>query len=300
METNKKPKLRIKFHHIIQEEYPRMLRFFKDNFKQKLLTITDNQVTEFISGDSFIDTNSEYSMRVDKIFCYKVKIIKNKSEKHCFKREFLVTSFQPFTKFHYFTVYIYNNTCFDNSIYSVAIKSDVCEVLSLMDAIYNIPARLAVANNVKKILKYYIEDLYQIESILIKANINKVWEIISNWKKFQEIHESVPEVIETNGLFNIINTVFVIRVVEKKLYLKVKLSAINKHEAKYELECFIDKNLTKLFMEINILIIKISLNSSFIKFTHQFMIHNSSDHITLIRDEKRLTLTLLKKILEEK
>jgi hypothetical protein len=297
---NIKSKMISRHHYVIKEEFFRLLRFYNDNKKQLEVMDQESQEVVVTAGRSVIETGAEYLLRVDGAFANKVKVLKNERKRSYFKRKLSVQAIYPFTFIHGASIYLMEETCFNQTVYCLALNADTSDNLTIINNIYNEETRNIIGEKIVNKLKKYIEDLYQVESVVINIEMKKVWEIISDWKKLQQIDSSVPEIIETFGNLDKVGDTFTVKLADEKLYLRVVKIELNDRDASYELHCCIDDEMKIVCMIINFFLVKLNDKSCYLKMTHKFVLHTASDTISLLRDGKIETLKRLKKLVEKK
>jgi hypothetical protein len=159
---------------------------------------------------------------------------------------------------------------------------------------------LEAIKKIEKYLKSSNENLYQHESVLINANANKVWELLTDWNKFKIIVPIIADVVEYNG--DPLNVGTIMKIISKKnviLFLKVRKvdKDLDNYKWEYNLD-LIDGKSKAPSQEIRFTLIPIGEASCQLSFLHEFREFIKSDTINSLADNKRDILTRLKNQLE--
>jgi hypothetical protein len=152
-------------------------------------------------------------------------------------------------------------------------------------------------------LKKNIDDLYQCESIIINAEREKIWNIITNWKKFQKIVPILADEISYEGDPLQINTHLILKWINKKMTCSLKVLEVNKKnlidEWDYVLECF-DGTPKVPLQELHFKLIDLTNKSTFVQFQHIFKETLKYDLIESVGKDKKHILSSLKNYFEKK
>ena len=154
-------------------------------------------------------------------------------------------------------------------------------------------------------LFYDTQNLNQEESIIINADIESLWNIITDWTIFNKHVSQVGENIEYNGIPNAVGTCMKITYNTTKSFSNLRVIYSNKNKSKnikeYEFieEC-IDGKPKYPIQHCIFKMIKINSKFTYLNFKHEFKQPVRFDLIRIIGIEKKNILLGLKNSIEDK
>jgi len=160
--------------------------------------------------------------------------------------------------------------------------------------------RLDFFNGLDKYLSENTDNLYQVESILIKSSMIKVWEKISNWFEFQKAVPIICEKVVLTGEQYQINSTFSLTWPTKQVECNLKVKEINQNEENewvFVLECYDGKPKSPR-QELRFTLMKIEDSLTFIEFKHVFLEVISNNILQKIASDKQKILIGLREYLE--
>jgi len=144
-------------------------------------------------------------------------------------------------------------------------------------------------------------DLYQLESIIIKTDFEKLWGIVTNWKKFQSIVPFIAEKVEYIGEPTKIGSKLLLKWPSKNVDCHLKLIAVDNEQDSPKrslfMECF-DGTPKAPLQNLSISIFRINQESAFLEFKHTFLEPVKFDVIQNISQDKQKILLQLRDRLE--
>ena len=150
-------------------------------------------------------------------------------------------------------------------------------------------------------LKNTADNLYNIESIIIRKNRLKIWNIITDWNLFHHYAPCISEKVEYEGDKLVIGSIITLKWDSKNIVCRLKIVKIDKIDSNknwtFVLECFEGKpNLPN--QQLHFTITKISENSSFINFKHEFKEPLKYEYFDPLIKHKKNILKCLKNALK--
>lgn len=174
------------------------------------------------------------------------------------------------------------------------------ESLKILDKGHDNKEKMEMFKGIEKILKERVEDLIQIETILIKKNMNYVWEVVTDYHKLQSKVPIMAEQVSYEGPKGKVGTV--VHIIDSKNKIEYDLKNIVRDQSNPEcwqnsLEC-INSSPRCPFQVVHWTFIKISSNNTFLEFKHCFKENIPADYLPRLSKHKINILNDLKKSLE--
>jgi hypothetical protein len=122
-------------------------------------------------------------------------------------------------------------------------------------------------------LKSTADNLYSVESIIIKKNRKVLWKILTDWELFRTHVPCIAESVEYQGDKLSKGSIIILKWESKKIECKLRIVKVEKEDEEndwvFVLDCF--EGSPKLpQQELRFTVSKISENTSFVHFKHEF------------------------------
>ena len=154
---------------------------------------------------------------------------------------------------------------------------------------------------IDKYLCQNTKDLFQVESIIIKSTMNRIWGIITNWFEFKNLVPFIAEKVLYIGDPLIKGSKLVLKWPSKNVECHLKVISMKYDENEpiweYLLECY-DGIPKPPIQHLSFNLSKIKEDSIFLEFTHTFLSPIDYDILQNISQDKQKILLQLRKSLE--
>ena len=298
--TKKKNDVNLIFSYVFKDNINRVWDCFRlpEIFNQTIKNKADN--ITILNGKHYgeVGTEVEYQWKNSMIIRFEVKEVINKE---FYKRiRFYSTKIEPFDFKYSCVFHLHWNTIDKTTLFQHELIFDDPNSLKIIDLKHNKQEKMEMCKIIEKILAKRTEDLYQFESIIINTNIEKVWEVISDWKIFQKYVPIIGEQVDFEGGDpKVVGCRINIGHLSKntKFSLKV-LECLNSTDRKeYVLECLEGEPVSPK-QELHFCLILVNEQITYLSFKHQFKESIKYELISSISREKKHILKELKKGIE--
>jgi hypothetical protein len=300
MENNLK--FQLKALRIFNDDLIRIRNTIIDQVKDAYIRRYDIQPYTLLKGKTYVEIGAEYMLRVEGVFIYKIKVLKNKYTQFSHKTKYLLTSEYPFNYKINVIKLCLKDTCNNTTAFIFIYEANNCEILATQQNIFYKKIEETYFNRVEQSLQNNLDDLYYVESAIIKTNMEKIWEIISNWNNLRKICPNIPEIVKFYTDDNIFNegTIFSIKPGEsKEYYLKInKYNDKLKTEKEIMFRWYDSNSLDNNFMDKSFYLLKISNSCIFLRIKYNFNVYLNTNQLSYISKEKRKIMCTLKQVLE--
>lgn len=265
-----------KFQYRFKDHIERVWKFLKD-FSKTFKIYQDLRSQEiFTKGNSSFEVDSEFTF-----------VWKNKDT--CNFNVFNVVD-SPEKKLLHFKIFKKEKDLrieYILNLYEVTIDKST---LFVWDCIYEEPGvwktseeieqakseKIEIIRRFVNLLRINVENLNQIESILLNHSIEKVWNIVSNWKKFHKLVPNISTEIDFIGKPEAIDSIIILKWGHEDSHVSCRLKV---QEKKYDasgkiyilrLLC-LEKSSDNPNHEILLKLTNLDSTHTFIEFTHIFL-----------------------------
>jgi hypothetical protein len=174
------------------------------------------------------------------------------------------------------------------------------EAKKVLDNSHDLKEKKEMFKGIEKILKERVEDLIQIETILIKRNMNYVWDSVTYYDKLKRMVPAMAEHISIEGFKGQVGTIVhindPIKGIEYDLKV-IKRDQSNPDSWQISFECLNSRPKCPLQV-IDWTFVKISANNTFVEFKHCFKENIPADYLQRLSKHKMQVLSDLKMAME--
>jgi hypothetical protein len=261
------------------------------------LTIKNNadHIT-LIQGEHYGDVGTEVEFEWKSSFIVRFQVQEVLNTEFYKKIRFYTSKIYPLDFKYTCVFHFYWNTVEKNTLFQHELIFDDPNALKVIDFKHNKEEKLEMCRMIEKILVKRIEDLTQ----LINTNIQKVWDVVSDWKIFQNYVPLIAEQVDYEGGDpKTIGTRINIGNLSKnsKFSLKVLKCSTTEEKKEYFLELFQAEPMSPK-QELHFTMVFVNDNITYLSFKHVFKEPIKFEFINSITREKKLILKQLKKRLE--
>jgi ribosome-associated toxin RatA of RatAB toxin-antitoxin module len=196
--------------------------------------------------------------------------------------------------------HFYWNTIEKTTLYVVETVFQNPDHLEFVDKTYNQVEKIGICKMVEKYLQTSIMHLNQMESAIINLSIDKVWDVVTDWRVFKKfcpmicdnvVYDSSP--MEINSQMHIFSEQST-----SEFHLRVKEISICDEERNYILD-YVDGKPKSPDQELHFKFISINKTSTFLSFKHIFKQPIKYELLYIIQKDKKQILSLLMKNMEK-
>lgn len=265
------------------------------------LTIKDNadHIT-LIKGQHYGEVGTEVEFGWKNSFVVRFQVQEVINTEIYKKIRFYTSRIYPLDFKYSCVFHFYWNTIEKNTLFQHELIFDDPNALRVIDYKHNKQEKLDMCRMIEKILSKRTEDLIQFESIIINTNIEKVWDVISDWKTFQTYVPLIAEQVDYGG-DDPRNVGTRINIEHPSKYSKFSLRVIkslNTEEKKeYFLELFKAEPISPK-QDLKFSLIFVNDDITYLSFKHEFREPIKFELINSITREKKHILKELKKRME--
>jgi hypothetical protein len=302
METNKKFKeMSLLCSYVYKDSIQRVWDCFRlpEIFNQTLKDNAEN--ITMLKGQNYgeVGTVVEFEWKNSFVITFEVKEVVNTE---CYKKiRFYTTKVYPMDLKYTCTFHFYWNTIGKTTLFQHELTFDDSSALKVIDQKHNKQEKLEICKKIEKFLSKRVQDLSEFESVIINRNITIVWEVISNWKNFQNYVPIIAERVEfEDGAPKVVGSRINIENPSKKskYSLKVLKCESSNDKREYVVEC-LEAEPVSPRQELHFCLVLVNENITYLSFKHEFKEPIKYELINSITRDKKHILKELKKRLEQ-
>jgi len=300
MDSQKNMKPKLIFHYVFKDHIERIWECFKSpeilanavKIQAKKMTVTKG------SDYSEVGTTVEFYWK-DEIY-NEFQITEVVNTKYYKMNKLYSTKLEPLDFKYTYINHFYWNTSDHTTLYKNELIFDDVDALKIIDFKFNKQEKLELCKYIENYLSKKIENLYQFESILINVELERLWEVIKDWRIFQRKVPIIAEEIQHEGDPLLIGSIIHVSHPSKNSSYSLRILRVEDQEDKkeLELELFDSKpNCPKQVLKFGLL--SLNKNHTLLSFKHEFKEVIKYILINSIAEEKKNILSELKKNMEK-
>jgi hypothetical protein len=290
---------KITFTYLFEDNIIRVFNCFKspEIFNQ---TLKHAEEIDMKDGKYYDEIGTQVKFSWKKIFSVNF-IVKQVIDNNYYKKlTFYANEVKPFNTLYTLNFHFYNNTIENSTLFVHEMIFDDELGMSLLGKNHDNREKIEMCQEIDRILKKKIDELYQYESIIINNKISRVWEEISDWNSLINLTPLIGDSVNYEGnkyeigtIVNISdsikNTYFILRLIKCEKFSNFQKSII--------FECF-NAYPKSPKQELHFEFIYCNENTTFVSFKHIFLEPVKYKHIKSISKNKIHILNEIKKKIE--
>ena len=297
METDTNNK--ITFTYLFEDNIERVFHCFKtpDIFNQTLKLAEEITVKD---GKFYDELGTQLKFSWKKIFSVNF-VIQQVIDKNYYKRiRFYANEVKPFNTLYTLNFHFYSNTIENSTLFVHEMIFDNEMGMNLLGNNHDNKEKKEMCEEINRILRKKIDELYQYESIIINNNISIVWENISDWNNLIKLAPIVGDSVNYDGgKYEIGSIVHIGNSIQNTFFQLrlIKCDNISIYQKSIIFECF-NAYPKSPKQELNFEFVKCNDNTTYVSFKHIFLEPVKYKHIKSISKNKINILNAIKKKLE--
>ena len=293
-DTNK-----ITFTYLFEDNIKRVFNCFKtpEIFNQ---TLKHAEEIDIKDGNNYDELGTQVKFSWNKIFSVNF-IVKQVIDKNYYKKiTFYANEVKPFNTLYTLNFHFYNNTIDNSTLFVHEMIFDDELGLNILGKNHDNGEKIEMCEEIDRILKKNIDELFQYESIIINNNLSIVWKYISDWNSLIKLAPLIGDSVNYNGNIYDLGTIVNIGDSIKKTFFELRLikcESNSNFQKSIVFECF-NASPNSPRQELNFEFIKCNENTTFVSFKHIFLEPIKYKLIKSISKNKVLILNEIKNKLE--
>jgi ribosome-associated toxin RatA of RatAB toxin-antitoxin module len=298
--------VRVRTCHVYEDHIDRVWEVFTNT--EIYNSILGNYVLDMktTKGKSYADVGTRAEFRcakLNEIIKKRVKDVENLPETKKIVFDMLITS--PF-EFKYLMIYtFYWNTIQRRTVFIwdfvFSLPNTHQEYLAEIKIKTEEIDKKIIMKRFEEYLMRHPENLFQEESILINANINQLWEAITDWNIFKNCVPSLNGNLVYQGPPRLVDTIIHLYLTARNAEFHMKVTKVEESEEKREYSMHYFAGLPQgPKQDLTFILYPIGEDRCLVNFRHDFRQWVSNKQISLIENEKKSILMQLKNSFENK